>query len=70
MSSYDYFCFFISSDEGSRIKKKHESKITGKILNMNIIFSVNIFYYYKCYQKASEAPPVLTVKEVLCTNTL
>lgn len=46
-----------------------KTKFLGKLLNISITFSVNVFCNYKCYQKASEEQTLLTVNEVLLTIT-
>lgn len=52
----DHFHFIISPISVSRTSKKHESKISIKMLNIRIRLSVNIFYNYKCFQKALKEP--------------
>lgn len=52
----DHFHFIISPISVGRTSKKHESKISIKMLHIRIRLSVNIFYDHKCFQKALKEP--------------
>lgn len=55
----DHFLFLHIFKFSRETSKKHECKISRKLFNINIRFSVNIFYNYKCYQKISKEPEPL-----------